>query len=146
MCLHSLYTSFLDVPLVICKYGCTRKNWLKKPYISLTILHHNTIYMKNTMNHNWEWQSIYSNLPSTTQKKKLCLNIQSTEKLKSEIVILQSKQPTIWYHIIVHSLLPPHAHTTLSFVCWLPNPSWETLTALQPALWLVEDENTSPRL
>ena len=60
------------------------------------------------------------------------------EKLTTVIVILQNKQlAMLQYIIIVHSPLPPHAQTTLSFACWLPNTSWETPAALQQALRLV---------
>lgn len=121
MCLHSLYTSFLDVPLVICKYGCTRKNWLKKPYISLTILHHNTIYMKNTMNHNWEWQSIYSNLPSTTQKKNFAwiYRAQRNSKAKLWFCKVNSQQYGIILlctHCCHHMRIPPWALSVGSLI------------------------------
>ena len=66
--------------------------------------------------------------------------LEYAEKLKTEIVILQNKQLAMLQYIIVHSPLPPHAQSTLSFACWIPNTSWETPTALQQALRLILED------
>ena len=63
--------------------------------------------------------------------------LEYAEKLKTEIVILQNKQLVMLHYILVHSPLPPHAQTTVSFACWLSNTSWETPAALQQALRLI---------
>jgi hypothetical protein len=71
----------------------------------------------------YEWQSTYQIIKN---KKKVWI----CKETKGWNAILR-KQPTMLHHILVSSPIPPHAHTTHSFACWLPNISREMPAVLQ---------------